>query len=215
MDHPRQQVVDSGKSTLENPKLKNFGVENYTSAKDLVRTFVLAIDTDSMNSKDQDEKGVPECQKQLILLNLNEVETSTNAQDAQVSRVSCAQERELDPWCTMFSVTAQLTRALTLVHLTSCCNSVRVPEKRHITRSTALELSKPIKEFTRKVVVSSIFHDADINRPFVDCAQSAFTSHLEAAETSCDTCTWSVLPAEPGGTRSGKAWWSWKEGVRT
>ena len=45
-------------------------VENHTSAKDLGRTFVLTIDTDNVKSEDQDEKGVPKYQKQLILLNL-------------------------------------------------------------------------------------------------------------------------------------------------
>ena len=62
------------------------------------------------------------------------------------SRVSCAQEEctKLIPDAFCFLLAAQLTRALTLVHFTSCCHSVRVPEKRHITRSTALELLKPI-----------------------------------------------------------------------
>ena len=44
----------------------------------------------------------------------------------------------------MFFATAQLTRPLTLVHFTSCFHSVRVLEKRHVTRSAALELLKLI-----------------------------------------------------------------------
>ena len=73
-----------GKSAL-NPNLKKLGVEYYiTSAEDLGRTLVATVDTESVKSKDQDEKNVPEHQKQLIFLNLNGVEPSTNAQNAQV-----------------------------------------------------------------------------------------------------------------------------------
>ena len=45
----------------------------------------------------------------------------------------------------MFFVAAQLTRALTLVHVTSRFRSVCVLDKRHFTRSTPLELSKLVK----------------------------------------------------------------------
>ena len=73
----------------------------------------------------------PEFQKQLILLNLNGVETSTNAQNAQVEYIPLCVGgfHEPDPWCTLFLVTAQLTRAVTLENITSCFHAVRVPEK--------------------------------------------------------------------------------------
>ena len=73
-----------GKSTLENSNLKKLRVGKYISAEDLGRTFVATVDTNRVKSKNQDEKGVSEYQKLLILLNFYGVETSTNAQNVQV-----------------------------------------------------------------------------------------------------------------------------------
>ena len=60
--------------------------------KEAVAQLVLTIDTDHVKSKNQDKEDIPDYQKPLVLLNLNRVTTSTNAQNAQVeqSRVSCA-----------------------------------------------------------------------------------------------------------------------------
>ena len=46
--------------------------------------LVSRIDTDHVKSTSQNKEGIPDDQKPLSLLNLNGVETSTNAQDAQV-----------------------------------------------------------------------------------------------------------------------------------
>ena len=46
--------------------------------------LVSTIYVDHVKSKNQDKEGIPDDQKPLILLNLNGVETSTNAQNAQV-----------------------------------------------------------------------------------------------------------------------------------
>ena len=64
------------------PNLKSFGVEDHSSARGLGRTFVSTLDTDSVKPQTWGKKGVPEYQKQLILFNLNGVETSTHAQSA-------------------------------------------------------------------------------------------------------------------------------------
>ena len=69
---------------MENPNLKNLEVEDYTSANDLGRTFVATVDTNRVKSEDQDKEGVLELQKHVILLNLDGVETSMNAHEAQV-----------------------------------------------------------------------------------------------------------------------------------
>ena len=50
------KLSDLGKSTLGNPNLKRLGIEYYISAEDLGRTFVAAVDTNKVQSKDQDEK---------------------------------------------------------------------------------------------------------------------------------------------------------------
>ena len=60
--------------------------------KSTTAQLVWTIDIDHMKSKNQDKDGIPDDQKPLILLNLNGVETSTNAQMRRYSRVSCAQE---------------------------------------------------------------------------------------------------------------------------
>ena len=60
------------------------GVELYISPEDLGRTLVARVNTNSVKSEDQDERCVLECEGQLVLLNLNRVETSTNAQNPQV-----------------------------------------------------------------------------------------------------------------------------------
>ena len=52
--------------------------------KAAVAQLVSTIDIDHVKSKNQDNEGIPDDQKLLILLNLNGVETSTNAQKAQV-----------------------------------------------------------------------------------------------------------------------------------
>ena len=52
--------------------------------KGIVAQLVSTIDTDHVKSKNQDKEGVPDDQKRLILLDLNGVKTSTNAQNAQV-----------------------------------------------------------------------------------------------------------------------------------
>ena len=68
-------------------KQRNLEVVSYTSANDLGRIFASTIDTDSVKFK---EGGLDD-QMQLIWLNLNGVETSTNAQSAaQEGGVSCA-----------------------------------------------------------------------------------------------------------------------------
>ena len=46
--------------------------------------LVSTIDTDHVISKNQDREGILDDQKPLIMLILNEVKTSTNAQNAQV-----------------------------------------------------------------------------------------------------------------------------------
>ena len=69
---------------MEKPHLKNLEVEDYTSAKDVRRTVVATVDTNRVKSEDQDKEGVLEEQKHLIFLNLDGVETSMNAHDAQV-----------------------------------------------------------------------------------------------------------------------------------
>ena len=95
-----------GQSTFKNPNLKNLGVESDSSATDLGRTVVSTNDTDSVKSKDQDEKS------------------ATHAQDARLKRLLCARGgREPGPRCAMFSVAAQLTSALTAVHFTRCLHS--------------------------------------------------------------------------------------------
>ena len=81
------------KPKVENPNLKNLEVEDHTSANDLGRTFVVTVDANSVKSGDQDKEGVLEVQKHLLLLNLDGVETSMNAHDAQVQwSLCCAQE---------------------------------------------------------------------------------------------------------------------------
>ena len=53
----------------------------------VVAQLVSTFDTDTVKStKNQDKEDVPEYQKPLILLNVNGVETSTNAQNAQVEQ---------------------------------------------------------------------------------------------------------------------------------
>ena len=46
--------------------------------------LVSTIDTDHVKSKNQDKEGIPDDQKPMILVNLNGVDTSTNAQNAKV-----------------------------------------------------------------------------------------------------------------------------------
>ena len=92
MDHQRHQAVESGNIDISESEPEEFGVENDISAKDLGGTSVSTIDTDSVKSEDQDEKGVPEYQKQLVLLKLNGVDTSTNAQNAGEWSLMCAGE---------------------------------------------------------------------------------------------------------------------------
>ena len=113
--------------------------------------IVSTLDTDDVKSKNQDKEGVLEYQKQLILLNLNGVVTSTNAQNAQVQwSLLCTGGVH---GCTLLLVTAQLTRASALVHLTSCFHSVCVLEKGNLVRPTAPELLKLINvELFRRVV---------------------------------------------------------------
>ena len=105
-------------------------VEDHTCAKGLGRPCVSTIDTDGVKSKNQDKQGIPPKQKQQTLFNLNRVETSTNVQHAQVewSLLCASGVHEPDPCCTLFVVTARLTRALTLVHITSCVHPAHVPE---------------------------------------------------------------------------------------
>ena len=69
---------------MEKQHLKNLEVEDCTSANDLGRTFVATVDANRVKSEDQDKEGVLEKQNHLILLNLDGVETSMNAHDAQV-----------------------------------------------------------------------------------------------------------------------------------
>ena len=45
--------------------------------------LVSTIDTDHVKSQNQDKEGILDYQKPLILLSLNGVKTSTNAQNAQ------------------------------------------------------------------------------------------------------------------------------------
>ena len=49
---------ETRKSTLQNPNLNSLGVECCISAEDLGRTCVATVDTNSVKSKDQDDKGV-------------------------------------------------------------------------------------------------------------------------------------------------------------
>ena len=77
-------MYDSKLPNMENPNPKNLEVEDYTSGNDLGRTFVATVDTNRVKSEDQDKEGVLELQKHVILLNLDGVETSMNAHEAQV-----------------------------------------------------------------------------------------------------------------------------------
>ena len=52
--------------------------------KAVMAQLVSTIDTDCVKSKNQDKEGIPDYKKPLILLNLNGVKTSTNAQNAPV-----------------------------------------------------------------------------------------------------------------------------------
>ena len=67
--------------------------------REVVAQLVSTIDTDHVKSKNWDKEGIPDDPKPLILLNLNGVKTSTNAQNAQVERsLLCAGGvHELDP----------------------------------------------------------------------------------------------------------------------
>ena len=56
--YDRQQTVESGDGKFGNPNLKKLGVEENTCAKDLGRTLISTVDTDSVKSKNQDKKGV-------------------------------------------------------------------------------------------------------------------------------------------------------------
>ena len=73
-------------------KQRNLEVVSYTSANDLGRIFASTIDTDSVKSKNQDKEDGLDDQMQLIWLDLNGVETSTNAQSAaqEVWSLLCA-----------------------------------------------------------------------------------------------------------------------------
>ena len=74
MDHLRQQAIESGETEFRESNSKNLGVGDYNSANDMRRIFVSTIDTDHVKSKNQDKEGVPEFQKQLIVLNFNGVD---------------------------------------------------------------------------------------------------------------------------------------------
>ena len=52
-------------------------------SKGIAAQLVSTVDTDHVKSKNQDNEGIPDDQKSLILLNLYKVNTSTNAQNAQ------------------------------------------------------------------------------------------------------------------------------------
>ena len=52
--------------------------------KAAIAQLVSKIDTNRVKSKDEDKERIPDDQKPLILLNLNGVKPSTNAQNAQV-----------------------------------------------------------------------------------------------------------------------------------
>ena len=52
--------------------------------RNIVAQLVSKIDTDHVKSINQDKGGIPDDQKPLILLTSNGVNTSTNAQNAQV-----------------------------------------------------------------------------------------------------------------------------------
>ena len=75
-DHLRKQAVDSGKVDTRECESENVGSRVLHQRR--------RCDTNSVKSENQDKKGFPEYQKQLILLNLKGVEASTNAQNAQV-----------------------------------------------------------------------------------------------------------------------------------
>ena len=92
MDHQRQQAVESGNIDISESEPEEFGVENDISAKDLGGTSVSTIDTDSVKSEDQDKKGIPEYQKQLVLLKLKEL-TLRRTRKMRESGVPCAQEK--------------------------------------------------------------------------------------------------------------------------
>ena len=101
---------------VENPNLKNLGVEDYTSANDMGRIFVSTIDTDSEKSKNQEKEGVPDCQKHLTLVNLFGVEFDESAErtgGAESRGVSCVEEMcmNLIPDAPCFLHSAQLTHA--------------------------------------------------------------------------------------------------------
>ena len=89
-------------SNLEEPKVEYSIHVNHPDAsmeratwmdqnKEVAAQLVSTIDTDNVKSKNQDKGDVPVCRKPLIVSNLNGVETSTNAQNAQVEwSVLCA-----------------------------------------------------------------------------------------------------------------------------
>ena len=86
------QSVDPDASMMERDTWMN-------QNKATTAQFVWTIDIDHVKSKNQDKEVIPDDQKPLILSNLNGVETSTNAQNAQVEwSLLCAEGvHELDP----------------------------------------------------------------------------------------------------------------------
>ena len=71
----------------------------YQKNKEVAAKLVSTIDTDNVKSQNQDKEDNPEYQKLPILLILNGVKTSTNAQNAHVEQsLLCAGGmHELDP----------------------------------------------------------------------------------------------------------------------
>ena len=63
--------------------MKFFCLDACGMINDLGKIIASTIDNDNVKSQSQVEEDVLDYQKQLTLLNLNGVETSTNAQDAQ------------------------------------------------------------------------------------------------------------------------------------
>ena len=91
-------VAEAGTWITHDSRQSILKVVDDTRANNLGRIFVSMVDTDNVKSKNQDRESIPHEQKQLILSNLNGVETSTTALSCfQSSRVPEKRHVSSDP----------------------------------------------------------------------------------------------------------------------